>query len=150
MEYPAPLRDRQQVALHQHWDRQQTLEHLIHKAGYPGDPEDVLASGATAFRLTRYQSTTCSLSYPEYLLCKQQLLQRHAMEGRQVYVDAAQAQQHQQAQQRAAEAAARAGGEAGAGGSGRRPAEQQAQQAQQPFRVGRGKSARGQLVTVPA
>ncbi|GAB4815132.1 hypothetical protein N2152v2_002178 [Parachlorella kessleri] len=119
-----------EVALHQHWDRQQTLEHLIHKAGYPGDPEDVLGSGAAAFRLTRYQSTTCSLSYPEYLLYKQHLLQRQVKEGRPAHVDAAQAAQ--QAQLQAAEAAAKASGEVGAGGPGRRPAEQQAQQ---PFRV---------------
>lgn len=79
---------RLQVALHQQWGRLETLEHLVRKAGYAGPAADVLqrlaspsgvagssngigsrgvGSGGAYARLTRYQSTTCTLSYHDYV-----------------------------------------------------------------------------------
>ena len=51
-----------EVAAHEGWDRAQTLDHLIRKAGYGGPP----SSARARLRMTRYQSTTCALSYDEY------------------------------------------------------------------------------------
>jgi hypothetical protein len=120
-----------QVAEHQRWNKQQTLEHLVHKAGYAGAPEDVFGAGAGPYKLTRYQSTTCTLSYAEYLRLK------------------AEQQQRGQAGAEADGGAVRAKG-AGTGAAGS-PRHQAGQGQQQPFRLGGGgKAGRGQLVTVPA
>lgn len=56
-----------EVAAHENWDKKQTMQHLIHKSG--------CTTGATtsilnAIKLTRYQSTTCSLTYDEYMKFK--------------------------------------------------------------------------------
>ncbi|KAI7841020.1 hypothetical protein COHA_005248 [Chlorella ohadii] len=53
-----------EVAAHEGWDKQQTLDHLIRKAGYAGSPIAVRASAT--LKVTRYQSTTFSLTYDEY------------------------------------------------------------------------------------
>ena len=61
-----------EVAAHEKWDKKQTLEHLIRKAG--------CTAGASAVRkniaLTRYQSATCTLNYEEYLQLKEPRLFR--------------------------------------------------------------------------
>lgn len=46
----------------------QTLDHLIRKAGFAGAP--VLVRSSTTLRVTRYVSTTCSLTYDEYRALK--------------------------------------------------------------------------------
>ena len=56
-----------EVAAHEKWDKPQTLEHLVRKAG--------CSAGAMAVRgdmkLTRYQSAACTLSYDEYIQLKE-------------------------------------------------------------------------------
>ncbi len=106
----------------------------MRKAGYAGAFEDVFGAGVGAYKLTRYQSTTCTLSYAEYALLR-----------------AERAQQAQQGQH-----GGKAGVAEGIGGSPRQQAAvaaaaaAAAQQQAQPFRLAGGKTARGQLVTVPA
>lgn len=65
-----------EVALHQRWSQLETLEQLVRKGGYAGDPADVLSpvssTGNTSsrkqqYKLMRYRSTTCTLSYHDYL-----------------------------------------------------------------------------------
>lgn len=53
-----------EVASHEGWDKQQTIDQLIRKAGFTSTAVTVRSS----LRVTRYQSTTCSLTYDEY--CK--------------------------------------------------------------------------------
>lgn len=42
----------------------QTLDHLIRKAGYSGPA--VAVRGSASLRVTRYQSSTCALTYEEF------------------------------------------------------------------------------------
>ncbi|PRW61176.1 hypothetical protein C2E21_0267 [Chlorella sorokiniana] len=58
-----------EVAAHEGWDKQQTLDHLIRKAGHTGSPVTVRASAT--LKVTRYQSTTFSLTYDEYQRVKE-------------------------------------------------------------------------------
>jgi uncharacterized protein (TIGR00296 family) len=52
-----------EIAPHEGWDRPETLDHLVRKAGCrEGATSRVLKS----VKLTRYQSTACSMSYEEY------------------------------------------------------------------------------------
>lgn len=48
----------------QGWDKQETIDSLIRKAGYTGPVTDELRA---SIRLTRYQSTLCKLTYEEYI-----------------------------------------------------------------------------------
>lgn len=59
-----------EVAAHEGWDRQQTLDHLIRKAGHSGSPLAVRASAT--LKVTRYVSTTCSLSWEEFRALQEQ------------------------------------------------------------------------------
>lgn len=59
-----------EVARHQGWGKWHTLEQLVRKSGYAGPAEAVLR-GNGALRLTRYRSTTCTLSYQQYLRLKE-------------------------------------------------------------------------------
>ena len=52
-----------EVPVEHHMDKRTTLEHLIDKAGYYGDLEDV----EKKIKLTRYQSIKKFMSYEEYL-----------------------------------------------------------------------------------
>lgn len=54
-----------EVAAHQGWDRRQALDNLIQKSGYGGQ---LMSRVRQHVKLTRYQSTTCTLTYEEY--CK--------------------------------------------------------------------------------
>lgn len=58
------------MAAHEGWDKQQTLDHLIRKAGYSGPPLAVRASAG--LRVTRYRSTATSLSHQEYRRLKEE------------------------------------------------------------------------------
>ena len=52
-----------EIASHEGWDKEETLEHLIRKSGCRrGDVSQICKS----IKLTRYQSTTFSLSYDDY------------------------------------------------------------------------------------
>jgi uncharacterized protein (TIGR00296 family) len=62
-----------EVAAHAGWDRAATLEQLVRKAGCAGGASPRLRA---AVRLTRYQSTTCTLSYEEYQRLKDPALYR--------------------------------------------------------------------------
>lgn len=68
-----------EVAAHEGWDKQQTLDHLILKAGYTCSPITVRTS--TTLKVTRYQSTTFSLTYDEYQQVKEEA-QRGALKLR--------------------------------------------------------------------
>ena len=54
-----------EVAAQEGWDRQQTIDALIRKSGYLGTVTPELRARLS---ITRYRSTTSSLSYAEYLL----------------------------------------------------------------------------------
>lgn len=57
-----------EVAAHEDWDKRETLDHLIRKSGCrDGSNVTVLKS----IKLTRYQSTACSLSYDDYTKLKE-------------------------------------------------------------------------------
>ncbi|KAK9813393.1 hypothetical protein WJX73_005137 [Symbiochloris irregularis] len=53
-----------EVAAHENWTQQQTIDALIRKAGFSGSVTDDLRS---SLRITRYRSTTASLTYAEYM-----------------------------------------------------------------------------------
>jgi len=55
-----------EVALEQGWTKDDTLKHLVRKAGYTGSHKTVL----TAIKLQRYQSSKVELSYKEYVTVK--------------------------------------------------------------------------------
>jgi AMMECR1 domain-containing protein len=52
-----------EIAQHEGWSKQQTIDSLIRKAGYAGYATPELRKGLS---VTRYKSTTCTLSYEEY------------------------------------------------------------------------------------
>ncbi|KAG1675750.1 hypothetical protein FOA52_012406 [Chlamydomonas sp. UWO 241] len=52
-----------EVAHEQGWSKDAAIDSLIHKAGYDGPVDAALRS---ALRVTRYQSTACTLTYAEY------------------------------------------------------------------------------------
>lgn len=51
------------MAAHETWDREATIGHLVRKAGCLAPCGPALRA---ALRVTRYQSTKCTLSYEEY------------------------------------------------------------------------------------
>jgi len=53
-----------EVAMEQGWDHQKTLRELIYKSGYRGDIKRIQGE---IIQVTRYQSSKCSLTYPEYI-----------------------------------------------------------------------------------
>ena len=59
-----------EVAKHERWSCQETIDALIAKAGYVGVVIDQLRDSLV---ITRYQSTACSLSYDEYCSLRQPL-----------------------------------------------------------------------------
>lgn len=67
-----------EVASHERWDKAQTLEHLVRKSGYTAGFKSV----RSAIKLTRYQSTTCTLSYDEYKALKEPRLFRKGSKER--------------------------------------------------------------------
>lgn len=54
-----------EVAAHENWNRQQTIDALIRKSGYSGS---VTPEMRARLRVTRYRSTTATLTYAQYLL----------------------------------------------------------------------------------
>lgn len=56
-----------EVAAHENWSKEYTLEALIRKAGYTGSDYQ---SVRTSVKLTKYQSTKCSLSFQQYTIFK--------------------------------------------------------------------------------
>jgi AMMECR1 domain-containing protein len=52
-----------EVAASEAWDRAQTIDRLVRKAGCAAPGAELRAR----VRVTRYQSTTCALSYEEYV-----------------------------------------------------------------------------------
>ncbi|CAL5227468.1 g10443 [Coccomyxa viridis] len=59
-----------EVAKHERWSCQDTIDALIAKAGFVGSVTDHLRESLV---ITRYQSTACSLSYDEYCSLRQPL-----------------------------------------------------------------------------
>ena len=59
-----------EVAKHEHWSCQDTIDALIAKAGFTGLVTQQLRESLV---ITRYQSTACSLSYDEYCALRQPL-----------------------------------------------------------------------------
>ena len=59
-----------EVAKHERWSCQDTIDALIAKAGYVGSITHQLRE---ALAITRYQSTACSLSYDDYCSLRQPL-----------------------------------------------------------------------------
>ena len=57
-----------EVAKHERWSCQDTIDALIAKAGFVGSVTDQLRESLV---ITRYQSTACSLSYDEYCSLRQ-------------------------------------------------------------------------------
>jgi uncharacterized protein (TIGR00296 family) len=55
-----------EVAHEQRWTKEETLTHLLRKAGYSGKLKDVQSK----IKLERYQSSKCELSYQEYFELK--------------------------------------------------------------------------------
>lgn len=53
-----------EIASHEGWNKMETLEHLIRKAGCHGSDVTKIRR---SLKLVRYQSTTFTLSYDEYL-----------------------------------------------------------------------------------
>jgi len=62
-----------EVAAHEKWDKAQTLEHLTRKAGCLSGASKAIKK---AIKLTRYRSSTCTLSYDEYKALKEPRLFR--------------------------------------------------------------------------
>jgi uncharacterized protein (TIGR00296 family) len=54
-----------EVAKQQHWDHAQTVSSLIRKAGFTGIIDDHLLK---RIHCTRYQSSKCQVTFPEYVL----------------------------------------------------------------------------------
>ena len=54
-----------EVAAHEGWSRQQTVDALVRKAGFAGPLTPALRS---ALRLVRYRSSACTLTYPAWRL----------------------------------------------------------------------------------
>lgn len=52
-----------EVAAEYNWTREETLKHLIRKAGFPGKLEEIIDS----ISLTTYESSKERLTYQEYL-----------------------------------------------------------------------------------
>lgn len=69
-----------EVPAHEVWDKSQTLEHLVRKSGCVAG---VSAKIRGSLRLTRYQSTTCTLTYEEYVAIKDPKLFRLSKAERQ-------------------------------------------------------------------
>jgi AMME syndrome candidate gene 1 protein len=57
-----------EVAPHEGWTRQQTIDALIRKAGYGGAPSAALRASLS---VTRYQSSAVTITYDEYYAQKQ-------------------------------------------------------------------------------
>lgn len=55
-----------EVPFHEEWDHDTTMEQLVRKAGCTAASTSV----RRGIKLTRYQSTTCTLSYEQYLKIK--------------------------------------------------------------------------------
>lgn len=75
-----------EVPAHESWDHTITLDHLVRKAG--------CREGATprvlkAIKLTRYQSTACSMTYDEYIKLKDPKLFRTGKAERRSSLDEA-------------------------------------------------------------
>ena len=62
-----------EIAAHEGWDKQTTMEHLVRKAGCAASSIDRILHN---IRVTRYQSTVYSLSYEEYMGLKDPKLYR--------------------------------------------------------------------------
>lgn len=56
-----------EIAAHEGWDKQTTIQHLVRKAGCIASRIDSILQ---SLRLTRYQSTIYSLNYEEYMSLK--------------------------------------------------------------------------------
>lgn len=54
-----------EVAAHERWDQQQTIDALVRKSGYVGTVSPEIRG---RLKVIRYQSTTASLSHAQYLL----------------------------------------------------------------------------------
>lgn len=52
-----------EVAEQQRWDKEECIESLVRKSGYQGH---VTAKLKSTLKITRYQSTLCSMTYKEY------------------------------------------------------------------------------------
>lgn len=63
------------VAKEQGWSREETLEELIHKAGYRGRLDAV----KDRIHITRYQSQKDSLTYDEYQTLRAHIIKQHAI-----------------------------------------------------------------------
>jgi uncharacterized protein (TIGR00296 family) len=61
-----------EIAAHEKWNKTTTLEHLVRKSGCTAGAGAVLKK----IKLNRYQSSTCTLSYEEYLQRKEPRLYR--------------------------------------------------------------------------
>ncbi|QDZ20700.1 hypothetical protein A3770_04p32180 [Chloropicon primus] len=60
-----------EVAHEQGWTREECIDSLISKAGYTKNPTNVRLNPKNPLRLTRYQSSLCTVSYQEYLAHKE-------------------------------------------------------------------------------
>ena len=58
-----------EVARHERWSAEETIDALIAKSGYAGAAS---ADLRTALSITRYQSSAAALSYDEYCAIRQQ------------------------------------------------------------------------------
>jgi AMME syndrome candidate gene 1 protein len=57
-----------EVPAHESWDKEETLHHLVRKAGYHVGATSALRR---SIKLTRYRSTTYTLTYDEYRKIKE-------------------------------------------------------------------------------
>ena len=60
-----------EIAAHEGWDKQMTLENLIRKSGCTATKGRQVAAVQSILKLTRYQSATCTLTYEEYMRQKE-------------------------------------------------------------------------------
>lgn len=59
-----------EIAAEHAWSKEDTMRQLVHKAGYDGKAD---ASLLGCLRVTRYQSSKCTLTYAQYAACRDEV-----------------------------------------------------------------------------